>query len=326
MINSMCSLNKRLSFLLILSFTSFDLTGSIFLSWRATQEKKENSFSPKKIMVRSLGAAEKYFKRTFPLLCASILAVITAIQRGFKWGHEKKLSLKKRNFNDFMKPVSQGAKKMKEELQKNYQKNKDSWHAALGMSGIVLALFSLRNIRYILLRWGIKLNNKNLIRLSLAYRARGKAALHHAIETGNLHEALMLLDYIKEVDIPDDSGNTPLISAARGGYFDLVKCLVEKKADITKRTKEGETAITIAANAGNEKIADYLRNQLIRKIFNQNSENCPICLGKPKESGFHNCTVTPCCTNFVCHSELTEAVLRNGNCPVCRKQLAEHNS
>jgi hypothetical protein len=378
MINSMCILSKHLSFILIFSFISFDLTGSIF-SWSddkecTTQDKREIAASLKKMMGHSLDAAEKYFKRTFPLLCASILAITTVIQRGIKWGREKKISLAKRILNDFMKPTFLVAKKMREGLHKNYQKNKNSWCAALGISGVVLILFSLRAIRNKLLYWGIQLNNENLVRFSLACGAqlgrhrRGKTALHYAIDCGNQAAALMLLNYFNEVDIPDSKGRTPLICAAQRGYFDLVEVLGkrganvdsqdnqgktalieavynnrpntqsslygriivylvrERNADIRRRMKSGDTAINIATNAGHKGVADYLRNELIRKIFNQNTETCPICLENPQSIGFNDCTVTPCCTNFVCYSHLKATVLETEKCPMCRKHLAVHNN
>ncbi|TET06508.1 hypothetical protein E3J79_01540 [Candidatus Dependentiae bacterium] len=490
----MCILNKHLSFLLILSFTSFSLTGSIFLPWScATHEKKENRSSPKKMMLRSLDATKKYLKRTFPLLCASILAITTAILRGIKRGHEKKPSLRKRILNDFVIPVSQVAKKMGDGLQKNYQKNKKSLHATLGISSIALTLFYLRNI---LLRWGIKLNNKLLVRFSLACGAqlgkedsqgnnalcqsirqenidmarfllskgapvssfekiirlsqgcvflrflfeeagfdfkgltvnqqcacllpavlsresgslvflknktrqlndqvqadllceaisrdcylsqeflinrvkvdvgvkngREKTALHHAIDIGKPDAALRLLDHTREVNIPDGSRRTPLICAAGRGCFSLVESLlrrganvnaqdnqgrtalieavfnrqnnqqnqsynriieylVRKDADIMKRTKGGKTALKIAAKSGHENVIDYLRCQLIGKIYTQNTETCPICFEDPQTIGLDNCIVTPCCTNFVCNPDLIKTVLQSGECPMCRAKLA----
>ncbi|TET05886.1 hypothetical protein E3J79_03790 [Candidatus Dependentiae bacterium] len=160
------------------------------------------------------------------------------------------------------------------------------------------------------------------------------------------------------VDIPDINGRTPLLCAAKKGYQNLVEFLVEsganidaqdklgrtalievvsnrknkfydniitylvkKGVDISKRTRIGETALNIAIKADDEKIATYLRCHLIEKIYKQNTEECLICLEQPQTIGKNNCTLMPCCNNFICEPDFKEIVLPSKECPVCRAKL-----
>ena len=60
------------------------------------------------------------------------------------------------------------------------------------------------------------------------------------------------------VDVEDEDGCTPLIHAAREGHLDIVRCLVEAKANVEATDDEGNTAIILAAKVGEMNMVQYL--------------------------------------------------------------------
>jgi hypothetical protein len=57
-----------------------------------------------------------------------------------------------------------------------------------------------------------------------------------------------------DVNLPDDSGQPPLLLAARQGKLDCVRALLELGADVRGRDRLGNSALHAAAQAGNHEV------------------------------------------------------------------------
>ena len=80
-----------------------------------------------------------------------------------------------------------------------------------------------------------------------------RAALHLASFDGYVRIAELLLDGKFEgcgvgVNVENSIGYTPLILATIYNHEAVVRLLLERGADVTLRTKTGETALTLARN------------------------------------------------------------------------------
>ena len=62
---------------------------------------------------------------------------------------------------------------------------------------------------------------------------------------------------LNHIDPP--SGETPLLTTARYGYWDCVKALVESGADVNVKTRLGSTAYMHAEKANNAEIMRLLK-------------------------------------------------------------------
>jgi len=91
-----------------------------------------------------------------------------------------------------------------------------------------------------------------------------RAALHHAAMGGHLECARRLLKAGAFVDQPSaltngaGPGHTPLLVAAYGGHYKLVKLLLRAKASVNLRAKDGATALVAAASAGHKRVVKAL--------------------------------------------------------------------
>jgi len=61
----------------------------------------------------------------------------------------------------------------------------------------------------------------------------------------DIESVKVLVDAGAKIDIEDYNGGTPMMYASEYGYVDVVKFLVEKGANVNKKTKFGETALTL---------------------------------------------------------------------------------
>ncbi|NMG30635.1 ankyrin repeat domain-containing protein [Aromatoleum evansii] len=109
-----------------------------------------------------------------------------------------------------------------------------------------------------------------------ARNGRGETALMAA--AGGYGDAQMaiarrLLDAGAELDARSDSGSTPLIRAA-GSRNDVLPLLLERGAAVNATTKNGWTALMVAAQVGND---DYVRALLARganaRVLNEDGES-----------------------------------------------------
>ncbi|KAH0819087.1 hypothetical protein GEV33_003704 [Tenebrio molitor] len=101
---------------------------------------------------------------------------------------------------------------------------------------------------------------------------KGQTALHEAVMWGHLDILKTLLDAnIKtdyagsafsqcDINKKDDKGNTPLQIGAELGYFDIVKLLIERGAQVNTTDNLGKTPLHKAACTRNRNIVEYLIN------------------------------------------------------------------
>ncbi|MCE9500976.1 MAG: ankyrin repeat domain-containing protein, partial [Leptospira sp.] len=72
--------------------------------------------------------------------------------------------------------------------------------------------------------------------------ATSSTALLNASKEGNTELVRISLNgFMTDVNARDEFGTTPLMLATRGGFTDVVSLLIEKKADVNAKTKEGFT-------------------------------------------------------------------------------------
>lgn len=87
----------------------------------------------------------------------------------------------------------------------------------------------------------------------------GYTLLHAIAEFGHEDAFQYLLETEPDVDIQDNSGNTPLHSAAKN-HENIVRLLIEKKADIDATSDDGKTPLIVAAENGKHEIVLLLIN------------------------------------------------------------------
>ncbi len=82
--------------------------------------------------------------------------------------------------------------------------------------------------------------------------------LHSAVAGNFLNISKMLIENKAHVNIIQQSGLTPLHSAAQNGNIELIILLLEKGADTTTRMEGGKLASDLAKEKGYNEIADIL--------------------------------------------------------------------
>ncbi len=117
------------------------------------------------------------------------------------------------------------------------------------------------------LMWASKLDNRERLSLLISRGAdinlkspTGETALTEAYSTGNFDVAQILLANGAEGDIncKDNSGNTPLMEAARKENLENAAALVSKGADVNATNNEGVTPLYYAAEKGNLALVQML--------------------------------------------------------------------
>lgn len=120
------------------------------------------------------------------------------------------------------------------------------------------------------IHWGAKLGHEKMVRILLSNGADiaacndfNETPLHWAAAFGNLRMVRLLLEEAKMkdgyVDMRDRHGGTALDWAARYGYVDVCKCLLEWGADVNVKDAFGGTAGRSAEASGHEEVAKLLR-------------------------------------------------------------------
>jgi ankyrin repeat protein len=85
-------------------------------------------------------------------------------------------------------------------------------------------------------------------------------ALGLAVAGGNVEMVRALLDARAQVNAPQSGWQTPLMIAVRAGRADLVRMLLAAGADRTMKDDRGSTALVLARDRGNQEIVDLLDN------------------------------------------------------------------
>ncbi len=93
----------------------------------------------------------------------------------------------------------------------------------------------------------------------LNYNSGMGTALMGAVYKNQLELVKLLLENKANPNLVDANGATALILAAQTGNVEMIKLLLQFKADKTVKTKDGKTAFEIAAFAGNENIINALK-------------------------------------------------------------------
>ena len=89
-------------------------------------------------------------------------------------------------------------------------------------------------------------------------KAERSMTLLTAISDRNTDAVIRLLDEGADPNTRDAENRTALIYAAATGQFRMMNALLEKHADIRLVTDRGETAASLALQAGNSNIAKML--------------------------------------------------------------------
>jgi ankyrin repeat protein len=124
------------------------------------------------------------------------------------------------------------------------------------------------NDGYFPLYWAVKKGSVEIAEQLLAANAdldaktkEGRTALSLAAELGNADLVNLLLDGEKKANpnIADNNDYLPLHWAAKTGNTDIAKKLIEAKADVNAKTKEGKSVLEFAQEAGNTDIVTELK-------------------------------------------------------------------
>lgn len=88
------------------------------------------------------------------------------------------------------------------------------------------------------------------VRISYQDRTRLVNAVMREAQNNNVARVTELLSDLCDVNVMDQHGWTPLMSAACAGALDVVKLLISRKADANVRDKSGNTSLSLARKQG----------------------------------------------------------------------------
>ncbi|KRX10942.1 Ankyrin repeat-containing domain [Pseudocohnilembus persalinus] len=86
-----------------------------------------------------------------------------------------------------------------------------------------------------------------------------KTVIHFAAARGDINVFELLINEGADINIVDKEGNNAFFTAISHYHLELVKYLVEKmNQDVNQKKGDGQTALHVACNIGDVKIAEYL--------------------------------------------------------------------
>lgn len=85
---------------------------------------------------------------------------------------------------------------------------------------------------------------------------------HDAAREGFLETVRVLVDHGADVNLADEIGNLPLHLAAKEGHLEVVKLLLELTEDPRRTNELGHTALTLARDFKHEETADFIKQFL----------------------------------------------------------------
>ena len=88
------------------------------------------------------------------------------------------------------------------------------------------------------------------------------SALHIAAREGYLDIARLLIDSGANVDVRDHNDYTPLHNAAWNGNLDMVKFLIDAGADINAVNYSGDTVLSCAQDKHRPEVIQFLEDKL----------------------------------------------------------------
>ncbi|KAK2747834.1 hypothetical protein FQN55_004710 [Onygenales sp. PD_40] len=101
---------------------------------------------------------------------------------------------------------------------------------------------------------------------------KGQSVLSHAVTRRSDIVFQLLRSYEPEVDAADCDGQTSLMKAARSGFKEAVKALLDKGADPNHKDRKRETPLSQAARADND--SGEVVEMLLREGADPNFKNC----------------------------------------------------
>jgi FOG: Ankyrin repeat len=93
-------------------------------------------------------------------------------------------------------------------------------------------------------------SSESSVRILCQDRERLVNAVMKEAQNNNVARVTELLSDLRNVDVTDQYGWTPLMSAACAGALDVVKFLISRKADANVRDKSGNTCVSLARRQG----------------------------------------------------------------------------
>ena len=87
-------------------------------------------------------------------------------------------------------------------------------------------------------------------------QAEVDSALTNAVQINDATSTIHALEQGAQIELRDSNGLTPLMRAAFGNSADVIKVLLEHKANANARTPHGETALIIAVDSGRNMFAN----------------------------------------------------------------------
>ncbi|KAG8003671.1 Cyclin-dependent kinase 4 inhibitor C, partial [Nibea albiflora] len=90
----------------------------------------------------------------------------------------------------------------------------------------------------------------------------GLTVTHDAAREGFVDSVRLLLDYKADPNLCDHKDNLPLHLAAMWGHLEVVKLLIGRTADPQKPNGEGRTARQLAEDAGHADIVRYIDERM----------------------------------------------------------------
>lgn len=107
----------------------------------------------------------------------------------------------------------------------------------------------VKGVQALLKRKGINVNARS---------KNGETAVFNSLESVEIMK--LLLNSGADPNIPDESGETPLMRASEYGRTDAVQALLEKGANPNARSRWGKDALSLARNGGHTRIAQLIES------------------------------------------------------------------
>ena len=156
----------------------------------------------------------------------------------------------------------------------------------------------------------------------------GATPVYAACQEGHVDAALLLLDKGADVHKASKSNRTPLHEASYNGHIDVVRLLLAygADADLDVKDESGDTPVADAKSQGHKAVVKLLKKPRPlplgppRPQRQQSDVQCSICLGPYKERAWTKCNHSFCreCITEVCR---TNPPTNRAPCPFCRRPV-----
>jgi len=94
-----------------------------------------------------------------------------------------------------------------------------------------------------------------------SYMAPEPQDVHAAAERGDVESLKILLKQKANVDVQNQEGATPLMTAAAAGHVEVAQCLMAARADVWHKDQNGLTAMQRATVHCHEELVELLRDE-----------------------------------------------------------------